>query len=186
MAQTLEPFWNSIAKSPYRMFPPEPEAQVPRQPMKLEMQSPFINPHVTADHSDRAAVTQPATARLFGVFLGVLATLTSFLVRSPKKWPDQEGDNRVSSREKGSDTRASTSRIIQRRRLSRVPFTLALFQTVVRRMSIHTWIMRLISRANVPAFERTFTEMPLYSRSGASMGSQKAISEFPTPFYFRV
>lgn len=168
------------------MFSPEPEAQDARQPMKQEMRSLYIDPHVTTDHTDRSAVTQPATTRLFGFFLNVLASMTSFLLRSQKKWPGQEADDTVSNREKGPDTRASASRSSQRRRLSRVPFTKAIFQTVVQRMAIHTWILRLISRANVPAFERTFTEMILYSCSGESMGSQKAISEFSTPFYFRV
>ncbi|GAB1315707.1 Magnesium transport protein CorA, transmembrane region [Madurella fahalii] len=63
----------------------------------------------------------------------------------------------------------------QRQRLRNIPFTFALFQFIVRRMSIHSWINRLISRANVPAFERTVTEMPLYSGNGENRGPQKAL-----------
>ncbi|KAL2195582.1 hypothetical protein P885DRAFT_40141 [Corynascus similis CBS 632.67] len=56
-----------------------------------------------------------------------------------------------------------------RKKLRNMPFTLDTFRFVSKMMSIHSWIGRLISRANVPAFERTLTEMPLYTSTGGSM-----------------
>lgn len=65
-----------------------------------------------------------------------------------------------------------------RKKLRNMPFTLDTFRFVSKMMSIHSWIGRLISRANVPAFERTLTEMPLYTSTGGSMVRQKAISKW--------
>jgi hypothetical protein len=67
---------------------------------------------------------------------------------------------------------------MKRKKLRNLPFTLDTFRLVSKRMSAHSWIGRLISRANVPAFERTLTEMPLYTSTGDSMVRQKAISEW--------
>lgn len=61
------------------------------------------------------------------------------------------------------------------RRLRNMPFTLATFRTIAKRMSIHSWIGRVISRASAQVFEPTVTEMPLYSNAGEDTGSHQAI-----------
>ncbi|KAH6847084.1 hypothetical protein B0I37DRAFT_137773 [Chaetomium sp. MPI-CAGE-AT-0009] len=62
-----------------------------------------------------------------------------------------------------------------RKQLRNMPFTLDTFRFVSKRMSLHSWITRLISRADVPAFERTLTEMPLYTSTGVGVVREKAI-----------
>lgn len=64
-----------------------------------------------------------------------------------------------------------------RKRLRNMPFTLKTFRFVAKRMSIHSWIGRVISRADVPTFERTVTEMPLYLSTGKRTEGQRAISK---------
>jgi len=70
---------------------------------------------------------------------------------------------------------SATSHNRHRHRLRNMPFSFEMFQFIVKRMSIHSWIGRLINRANVPAFERTMAEMPLYCAGKSS--AQKAISK---------
>ncbi|KAK1829013.1 hypothetical protein QBC39DRAFT_357823 [Podospora conica] len=62
-----------------------------------------------------------------------------------------------------------------RKRLRKMPFTVKTFQYVMKRMSIHNWVTRVISRADVSTFEQTTTEMALYSSSCAAGKIERAI-----------
>lgn len=116
-------------------------------------------------------VKQTAMGRFYDLLLSPTNILTSAFV-----WASRKTETAVTISEKGHGIPHSTPD--RKQRLRRVPFTFTLFRTIARRMSIHSWIMRVISRANVPSFERTITEMPLYSAFGENLGPQKAIREF--------
>ena len=109
---------------------------------------------------------------------GVSAVAAFFLKKGENTLPDEEAEVRP-----GSDVKmpaSKTPRGDNRKTLRNMPFTLETFRLVSKRMSLHSWIGRLISRANVPAFERTLTEMPLYTSTADGknmMARQKALSE---------
>ena len=63
------------------------------------------------------------------------------------------------------------------KRLRRVPFTVETFQYVMKRMSMHSSVARVIGRARTPFFERATTEMPLYPSSCATGETKPAISK---------
>jgi len=67
----------------------------------------------------------------------------------------------------------------ERNKLRNMPFTLETFRSLVKRLSIHSWIKRVISRADVQVFEQTVTQMPLYLSTGKSTGKDQAISKLP-------
>ncbi|KAK3296415.1 uncharacterized protein B0H64DRAFT_169712 [Chaetomium fimeti] len=91
------------------------------------------------------------------------------------RWEDDTLPNEKAEVRPASDSESHTRRSDHRKKLRNMPFTLDTFRLVAKRMSIHSWIGRLISRANVPAFERTLTEMPLYTSTGVGVVRQKAI-----------
>ncbi|KAK0643152.1 hypothetical protein B0T16DRAFT_415420 [Cercophora newfieldiana] len=157
------------------MFLPETEPLVPQGPTLLERQDSYSPSLPTSVHGSSNAVKPTAMARFYGVCRNVVTAVTSVLSKSPRKSSDEKRNNPMSGSEKDHVIPAPSSHISQKHRLRSVPFTSTLFRTITRRMSIHSWIIRLISRANVPAFERTLTEMPLYSWSGEKLGPQKAI-----------
>ncbi|KAK4119078.1 hypothetical protein N657DRAFT_650634 [Parathielavia appendiculata] len=103
----------------------------------------------------------------------VTTVAASFFRRGEDILPNEKAEARPASDFKVSVSK--TPRGDHRKRLRNMPFTADTFRLLSRRMSIHSWIGRLISRANVPAFERTLTEMPLYTSTGESMVRQKAI-----------
>jgi hypothetical protein len=106
----------------------------------------------------------------------VSTAAASFVRRGEDTLPNEKADVRPASNLKVPVS--ETPRGDNRKRLRNMPFTLDTFRLLSKRMSIHSWIGRLISRANVPAFERTLTEMPLYTSTAESMVRQKAISEW--------
>ena len=109
---------------------------------------------------------------------GISAVAASFLGRSENALPDEKAEVRPASNFKPPASK--TPHGDNRKTLRNMPLTLETFRLVSKRMSLHSWIGRLISRANVPAFERTLTEMPLYTSTAggkSTMARQKAISE---------
>ena len=68
-----------------------------------------------------------------------------------------------------------------RKRLRKMPFTIKTFRYVMKRMSAHSWVARVISRADVPTFERAAAEMPFYSSDSVKGESERAISKFDNP-----
>ena len=159
------------------MFQPTPEISQMKSTTSERHRSHEQTPP-TSVYGDPGAAKQTGTVRLCGFPRDALAAVTTIFAEKPKKGADGQGDKTVSDSEKGPGMSAPASNSNRKQRLRAVPFTSSLFRTIVRRMSIHSWIIRLISRANVPAFERTLTEMPLYSESGKKLGPRKAICEF--------
>jgi len=64
-----------------------------------------------------------------------------------------------------------------RKRLRKMPFTVETFQYVMKRMSMHNSVARVIGRARTPFFEKATTEMPLYPSSCATGETEPAISK---------
>jgi hypothetical protein len=62
-----------------------------------------------------------------------------------------------------------------RKRLRKMPFTVETFQYVMKRMSVHSCVARLICQADVPTFQKTTTEMTLYPSSCATGEAEPAI-----------
>jgi hypothetical protein len=58
-----------------------------------------------------------------------------------------------------------------------MPFTVETFQYVMKRMSMHSWVAKVIGRAHAPFFEKATTEMPLYPSSCATGETEQAISK---------
>ncbi len=110
---------------------------------------------------------------------GISALAATFLRRGENVTVDDE----KAEVRPTSDFKVSVSKTPHsdgRKTLRNLPLTLETFRLVSKRMSLHSWISRLISRANVPAFERTLTEMPLYTSTAdgkSVMARQTAISE---------
>lgn len=75
-----------------------------------------------------------------------------------------------------------------RKRPRKMPFTVETFQHVMERMSISSsWVASVICRADVPAFEKTVTQMPLYQSSSAAGETEQAIGKgifLPTQMNF--
>lgn len=69
-----------------------------------------------------------------------------------------------------------------------MPFTVETFQHVMERMSISSsWVASVICRADVPAFDKTVTQMPLYQSSSAAGETEQAIGKgifLPTQMNF--
>ncbi len=113
------------------------------------------------------------------VFSSVSDIATSSLRREKNALPDERSEVRPAS-----DAQMSASknpRCDDWKTLRNMPLTLETFRLVSKRMSLHSWIGRLITRANVPAFERTLTEMPFYKSTAdgeSMMVRQKAISRW--------
>jgi hypothetical protein len=150
----------------HRMFPP---AKEPQRPLDF----------TTVGDASSTHAAQTGKASFLGIFRSAVSALASFL---PLAWkekaaqlPIRDVDSGDSDSEIDGPAPSSVPPIDQKQRLKKVPFTLTLFQFITRRMSIHSWITRLINRADVPAFERTWTEMPLYSGLGETMRPQRAL-----------
>ena len=157
------------------MFPPDADGPTGSMLKRRSSCDQLVTTNVKLE--DKTAANETATGKLYGLFQSIVAVVTSAVGwRSKKVLMERKNPETSSPR---NDHAAPTSSPDQKQRLRRVPFTSTLFRMIARRMSIHSWIVRVISRANVPSFERTFTEMPLYSASGDSMGPQKATCEFP-------
>ncbi|KAK0746654.1 hypothetical protein B0T18DRAFT_412099 [Schizothecium vesticola] len=62
-----------------------------------------------------------------------------------------------------------------RKLLRKMPFTVKTFQYVMKRMSMHSWVARVIGRAHAPFFEKATTEMPLYPGSCSTGETERAI-----------
>ncbi|GAB1316369.1 hypothetical protein MFIFM68171_06579 [Madurella fahalii] len=124
----------------------------------------------TTAHSGRVSGSQSVIDRIRAVVMAA----ASFLAQ-PGGMPPTGKNFGASSAENLTRLVSATPRVDQRKRLRHMPFTLETFRLIAKRMSLHSWIVRLISRANMPAFERTVTEMPLYSNAGRDLEGQKAI-----------
>jgi len=161
-------------KSLYRILRAETETTAPREVDTLEAGSLHASTPEAINPRSTAIGAQSVVSRFFSDCKNAVAASASFLAgarrvsrksaRDGKVWPE-------------TDVGIPLSTIKYQRNLRNVPFTSAMFRFIVKRMSIHHWILRLVSRANVPAFERTVTEMPLYSANGESMGPEKSISQ---------
>jgi hypothetical protein len=134
---------------------------------------------VAAEDSRPEVATQGGPRSFMGFVQGFVSALASFLSSTSKGKAVEPplGDMEYSDSE-SEKTQPGAPHTYRHQPLKAVPFTLERFQMIAQRMSVHSWITRLINRADVPAFDRTWTEMPLYSGSGENMGAQKAIRGF--------
>lgn len=118
-----------------------------------------------------------ARSTIVGSLDGCRTIASSFLLQRNNTLYNEKADKGSPGEDFKVSTGAASESRDHRKKLRNMPFTLKTFRTVARRMSIHSWICRVISRADVQLFEPTITEMPLYSSTGESTGSQQAISK---------